>query len=258
MPFTPKTLSFLRSLKRNNRREWFHERTRSIRAALPRADDRDRRAAHRGLPIVCARDAGRSEGVPAAAVPRHAVQRRQDAAEDAHRRDVSESRARPHERRAASISRSRRGWVWIGGGLWRPDTSQLQLVREHIVANHREFEAIVKAPALQEARRPAGRQADARAARVREGSSGRRVSAAPAVHGFSRGAGGVRDRGRISTSSCATRWRRSRRWCGSSNEPLVASQQTDRRAHILDEDSVRALAAAQEEQHGAGGERRHA
>ena len=25
------------------------------------------------------------------------------------------------------------GWVWIGGGLWRPDTSQLQLVREHIV-----------------------------------------------------------------------------------------------------------------------------
>ena len=24
--FTPKTLSFLRSLKRNNEREWFHER----------------------------------------------------------------------------------------------------------------------------------------------------------------------------------------------------------------------------------------
>ena len=24
--FTPKTLSFLRSLKRNNKREWFHER----------------------------------------------------------------------------------------------------------------------------------------------------------------------------------------------------------------------------------------
>ena len=30
------------------------------------------------------------------------------------------------------------GWVWIGGGLWRPDTSQLQLVREHIVDNLRE------------------------------------------------------------------------------------------------------------------------
>lgn len=24
--FTPKTLAFLRALKRNNRREWFHER----------------------------------------------------------------------------------------------------------------------------------------------------------------------------------------------------------------------------------------
>ena len=38
------------------------------------------------------------------------------------------------------------GWVWIGGGLWRPDTSQLQLVREHIVDNLREFDRIVKAP----------------------------------------------------------------------------------------------------------------
>jgi uncharacterized protein (TIGR02453 family) len=37
-------------------------------------------------------------------------------------------------------------WVWIGGGLWRPDTSQLQLVREHLVDNLSEFEAIVAAP----------------------------------------------------------------------------------------------------------------
>ena len=45
-----------------------------------------RRAARRGLPLVRAGDARRSEGVPAPAVSRHAVQRRQDAAEDAHRR----------------------------------------------------------------------------------------------------------------------------------------------------------------------------
>jgi uncharacterized protein (TIGR02453 family) len=38
------------------------------------------------------------------------------------------------------------GWVWMGGGLWRPDTSQLQLVREHIVENLGEFERIVTAP----------------------------------------------------------------------------------------------------------------
>jgi len=39
-------------------------------------------------------------------------------------------------------------YVWIGGGLWRPDTSQLQLVREHIVANHRQLDAIVTSTAF--------------------------------------------------------------------------------------------------------------
>jgi uncharacterized protein (TIGR02453 family) len=38
------------------------------------------------------------------------------------------------------------GWVWIGGGLWRPDASQLQLVRDHIVANKKRMDAIVNAP----------------------------------------------------------------------------------------------------------------
>lgn len=37
-------------------------------------------------------------------------------------------------------------YVWMGGGLWRPDTSQLHLVREHIVANHRRLDAIVMSP----------------------------------------------------------------------------------------------------------------
>ena len=36
--------------------------------------------------------------------------------------------------------------MWIGGGLWAPDTSQLHLVREHIAANHRRLERIVKSP----------------------------------------------------------------------------------------------------------------
>ena len=40
------------------------------------------------------------------------------------------------------------GWVWIGGGLWRPDTSQLQLVREHIAANHKAFAKIVGTPRM--------------------------------------------------------------------------------------------------------------
>ena len=38
------------------------------------------------------------------------------------------------------------GWVWIGGGMWRPDTSQLHLVREHVAANYRQLEKIVTSP----------------------------------------------------------------------------------------------------------------
>jgi uncharacterized protein (TIGR02453 family) len=40
------------------------------------------------------------------------------------------------------------GWVWIGGGIWAPDTPQLQAIREHIAEHHRTFAAIVNAPAL--------------------------------------------------------------------------------------------------------------
>ncbi len=31
-------------------------------------------------------------------------------------------------------------WVWIGGGLYAPDTSQLQALREHIAAHHRRLD----------------------------------------------------------------------------------------------------------------------
>ena len=108
--FTPKTLSFLRSLKRNNKREWFHERRDQYElhcrgpmiAVVERLADDFR--------IVRARDGGRSEGVAVSAVARHAIQRRQDAAEDQRRGDVSESRAWTHERRGALLrGRARMG-----------------------------------------------------------------------------------------------------------------------------------------------------
>ena len=43
--------------------------------------------------------------------------------------------------------------VWVGGGMYAPDTSQLQLVREHIAENSRRLRAIVESPAF---RRVAG------------------------------------------------------------------------------------------------------
>jgi uncharacterized protein (TIGR02453 family) len=38
--------------------------------------------------------------------------------------------------------------IWIGGGMYAPDTSQLQAVREHVAANLKRFRAIVESPAF--------------------------------------------------------------------------------------------------------------
>ena len=194
------------------KREWFHERKDQyeLHCRGPMIDDR--RAARRGLPIVRARDARRSEGLPAAAVSGHAVQRRQDAAEVPPRRDVSESRARPHERRGflfrnrAGLGVDRRRAV-AAGYLAAATGSRAHRRQPAAVRRDRE------SAALQEARRAARRSTDPRAARIREGSSGRGVSAASAVHGFPRRGRRRSPPRRISTSNCATRCRRSRRWC---------------------------------------------
>ena len=38
------------------------------------------------------------------------------------------------------------GWVWVGGGMYAPETSQLAAVREHIAGNHKRLRAIVESP----------------------------------------------------------------------------------------------------------------
>ena len=39
-------------------------------------------------------------------------------------------------------------WVWVGGGMYAPDTSQLHAVREHIAGNARRLTAMVESPAF--------------------------------------------------------------------------------------------------------------
>src|SRR6185369_11203126 len=41
--------------------------------------------------------------------------------------------------------------VWVGGGLYAPDTSQLQAVREHIAANFKRWRAVVESPRFRRA-----------------------------------------------------------------------------------------------------------
>jgi uncharacterized protein (TIGR02453 family) len=58
--------------------------------------------------------------------------------------------------------------VWVGGGMYAPDTSQLHAVREHIASNVRRLRAIVHSPAF---RRSVGELEGERLQRVPRGFS---------------------------------------------------------------------------------------
>jgi uncharacterized protein (TIGR02453 family) len=145
--FTPKTLSFLRALKRNNTREWFHAR-------------RGQYDTHVRAPMV-------------QVVERLAEDFRTVAPEFA--ADEKTSLFRPfrdtrfsNDKRPLKTNIAARfphrvlgrlngaglyfevapGWVWIGGGIWAPETPQLQAIREHIAEHHHVLARIVSAPAF--------------------------------------------------------------------------------------------------------------
>ena len=143
--FTPKTLSFLRSLKRNNSREWFHER-------------RDQYEVHCKQPMVAVIEGLATDlrgfAPDLVADPKVSLFRqfRDTRFSDdktpmkTHLAATFPNRTLGRLNGAGLYFEIAPGWVWIGGGLWRPDASQLQLVRDHIVEHHTHFEAIVTAP----------------------------------------------------------------------------------------------------------------
>ncbi|HJZ71366.1 MAG TPA: DUF2461 domain-containing protein [Vicinamibacterales bacterium] len=143
--FTPQTLTFLRALKRNNRREWFNAH-------------RDDYEAHVRTPMTAmverlATDF-RSFAPELVASPKVSIYRIY--------RDTrfSENKA-PYKTHAAAVFPTRglakhegaglyfhlsHEDVWIGGGMYAPQPPQLQAVREHIAANVRKLRAIVESP----------------------------------------------------------------------------------------------------------------
>ena len=147
--FTPGTLTFLKRLKRNNRREWFNARReeyeRDIRAPMLAILDRlavDMRAI-----------------APELLVGPKSMYRIY--------RDVRFSENKqPYKTHVAASFRPRNlakgegagmyfhlspEGVWVGGGMYAPQTPQLHRVREHIAANHRRFRSIVDAPGFKRA-----------------------------------------------------------------------------------------------------------
>jgi uncharacterized protein (TIGR02453 family) len=232
--FTAKTLSFLRSLKRNRqKREWFHER-------------KDQYQLHCRGPIVDVierlSEDFRSFAPDIVANPKVSLLRpfRDTRFSDdktplkTHIGATFPHRALGRMNGAWFYFEVASGWVWIGGGMWRPDTSQLLLVREHIVAHQRRFEAIVNAPAF---KKIGGLQGD-RLTRVPRGFARDHPAANYLQHrqfmAF-----------REEEAAFATRkdfYKQLRDTFQAItplvqflNEPLIASQQVDRRAHIFDE-----------------------
>jgi len=145
--FGPEALTFLRALKRNNRREWFQ----------PRKEDYERLVRTPMIAIV-ERLAGDLRPVaPEVLVdPKRAVFRIY--------RDTRFSNDKTPYKTHIAASFPWRGVarhqgaglyfhvspteVWIGGGMYAPETAQLQAVREHIAANLRRLTSIVASAAF--------------------------------------------------------------------------------------------------------------
>ena len=141
--FSPKTLSFLRALKRNNDRAWFHAHREEYEAHV--------RAPMTAI-VEALADDFRAFAPELVADPKVSMFRPW--------RDTrfSENKA-PLKTNVAAVFPNRAlgrmngaglyfevapTYVWIGGGMYAPDASQLHAVREHIAAHHRQLDAIVK------------------------------------------------------------------------------------------------------------------
>ena len=140
--FTPKTLAFLRALKRNNRREWFHER---------RADyDQHVHAPMVAVVEQLARDFAKV-APDVVANPKISMFRPwRDTRFSANKAPLKTNVAAVFPHRALGRMQGAGLYfevstesVWIGGGLYAPDAAMLHAVRQHIADHHRTLTKIV-------------------------------------------------------------------------------------------------------------------
>jgi uncharacterized protein (TIGR02453 family) len=141
----PDALAFLRALKRNNRREWFKPRkeryetlVQSPMAALVERFANDFR---RFAPDLVA-----SPKTSLYRIYRDTRFSENKTPYKTHVAAVFPCRGLPKHQGAGLYFHVSPDEVWIGGGMYAPDTSQLQTIREHIAANLRRFRVIVESP----------------------------------------------------------------------------------------------------------------
>ena len=144
--FSTESLAFLRALKRNNDREWFRARKDQYDEVLkrPMLDVISRLAED-------FRDFAPDLQASPASIFRIYRDTRFSSDKSplkTHISAVFPSRRLPKHHGSGLYFEVTPKWVWAGGGLYAPDTSELQAVREHIAANVRKFRAIVEAPSF--------------------------------------------------------------------------------------------------------------
>ncbi len=231
--FTPKTLSFLKSLKRNNKREWFHAR-------------KDQFEAHCRAPMVAVIERlavdMRAFAPEMVADPKVSLFRQyRDTRFSADKTPIKTNVAATFPNRtlgrmngAGLYFEVGPDYVWMGGGAYQPDGSQLHLIREHIVTDYKRFDALVKAPAF---KKIGGLKGDS-LTRVPRGFD-KDHKAGPYLMrkqflGFREEPGSFATSGTFYQELLGT-FRALAPLVQFLNEPLVAGQSPSRKAHILDE-----------------------
>jgi uncharacterized protein (TIGR02453 family) len=141
-PFTPKTLKFLRALKRNNDRAWFHahkdEYEAHVKAPMIAVIERLAKEFRAFAPDLMA-DSKKSL---------YRIWRDTRFSEDKRPLKTNVAAVFPHRRGARHSSAGlyleiAPGWVFAGGGLYRPEPPALHQVRARIAKDPRAFAAIV-------------------------------------------------------------------------------------------------------------------
>ncbi len=145
--FEPAALSFLRALKRHNDRGWFKARKDRyetlLRAPMIAVIEQLARDFRRFAPDLVAhpktslyriyRDTRFSEN--RAPLKTHVAA-------------VFPCRGLAKHQGAGLYLEVAAGWVWVGGGMYAPESFQLQAVREHLANNVRRFRRIVESSAF--------------------------------------------------------------------------------------------------------------
>jgi len=146
-PFTPKTLSFLRALKRNNDREWFRSRKpeyeRHVRGPMIELIAR--------LAVDLQPFAPDLVADPKTSLYR--IYRDTRFSDDktplkTNAAAVFPPRGFPRHEGAGLYVEIAPGWVWMGGGLYMPPPPSLHAIRQAIASTHPRLHRIVTAKAF--------------------------------------------------------------------------------------------------------------